>query len=106
MGFSWTKTYRSGKPFIGLGFYTRQNTEVCLIGTKGKTASMVIDHSISSVISSEIEKHSRKPAIVRNLIVKLLGDRPRVELFSRDYTEGWDVWGNEVECTAELGSAV
>ena len=25
---------------------------------------------------------------------------------SREEPEGWDVWGNEVECTAELPSAV
>ena len=25
------------------------------------------------------------------------GDLPRIELFARQKTEGWDVWGNEVE---------
>ena len=29
----------------------------------------------------------------------LLGDLPRVELFARQVTPGWDVWGNEVEPT-------
>lgn len=23
---------------------------------------------------------------------------PRIELFAREPHEGWDVWGNEVEC--------
>ena len=30
-------------------------------------------------------------------IVRLMGDLPRIELFARQKTEGWDVWGNEVE---------
>ena len=31
-----------------------------------------------------------------------MGDIPRVELFARKKTEGWDVWGNEVECDIDL----
>ena len=52
------------------------------------------------------EKHSKKPDFFRNMITETFGDLPRVELFCRYPAEGWDVWGNEVECTAELGSAV
>jgi site-specific DNA-methyltransferase (adenine-specific) len=26
----------------------------------------------------------------------LVGDLPRIELFARQKTDGWDVWGNEV----------
>ncbi|MDY0678293.1 hypothetical protein NMW59_11630 [Pasteurella multocida] len=25
-----------------------------------------------------------------------MGDLPRIELFARNKTDGWDVWGNEV----------
>ena len=39
---------------------------------------------------------SRKPDCVRDRIVELCGDLPRIELFARQRTEGWDVWGNEV----------
>lgn len=28
-----------------------------------------------------------------------MGDLPRVELFARQSTPGWDVWGNEVAST-------
>jgi len=44
----------------------------------------------------------KKPDIVRNRIVNLLGDIPRIELFARQKTEGWDVWGNEVESDINL----
>lgn len=40
--------------------------------------------------------HSRKPAIVRDRIVELLGDRKRVELFAREEVTGWNAFGDEV----------
>jgi len=42
-------------------------------------------------------QHSEKPSIVRDRIVELVGDIPRIELFARQKVEGWDAWGNEVE---------
>ena len=42
------------------------------------------------------KRKSKKPAIVRNKIVELVGDLPRIELFARQYSEGWDCGGNEV----------
>ena len=52
--------------------------------------------------SNIIEQHSKKPDEVRDKIVKLMGDQPRVELFARQKTPGWDVWGNEVNCTLTM----
>jgi N6-adenosine-specific RNA methylase IME4 len=43
------------------------------------------------------EKHSKKPDFFRNMIVETFGDLPRIELFARTKTDGWDVFGNEVE---------
>ena len=48
--------------------------------------------------------HSRKPEAAQD-IIEMVSDGPRVELFARRERPGWDVWGNEVECTAELTSA-
>lgn len=31
-----------------------------------------------------------------------MGDVPRIELFARQKTEGWDVWGNEAPDSVEL----
>ena len=44
-----------------------------------------------------IRQHSKKPDSVRGLITELVGELPRIELFARDKTDGWNVWGNEVE---------
>lgn len=49
------------------------------------------------IIDSIVEEHSKKPDIVRDKIVELMGDIPRIELFAREKTKGWDVWGNEID---------
>ena len=94
LGFNWVKKNKKGGNFIGMGWYTRSNAEVCLIATKGKVK--VLDHSISSIVESVPEKHSRKPIIVRDLIVRLCGRVPRIELFAREKTRGWYAWGFDV----------
>ena len=56
------------------------------------------------MIVSHIEEHSKKPQEARERIVQLMGDVPRIELFARKKTPGWDVWGNEVESDIEMES--
>ncbi len=92
-GFTWVKTYTSGKPVIGLGYWTRANAELCLIGTKGKIKRA--DNNVSQIILEPPREHSRKPDCARERIVKLMGDLPRIELFARQHAEGWDCWGDE-----------
>lgn len=36
IGFCWVKRNKNGSWFKGIGFYTKSNSEVCLIATKGK----------------------------------------------------------------------
>lgn len=101
LGFSWIKTNKKdGKPFFGVGHYTRSNCEVCLIAVKGKPIK--ISNKISSVLIAPRERHSKKPDIVREKIVQLCGDIPRLELFARESAPGWDVWGNEVNSELNL----
>ena len=92
--FVWVKKNK-GKdtPFFGCGAWTRANSEVCLLATKGTIQRL--DASISQIVESPIEEHSKKPDVVRELIERLVGKLPRVELFCRHPAEGWDVWGNE-----------
>lgn len=94
--FSWVKMNKKKKtPFVGMGYYTRANNEICLLATKGKPLKRK-SKSVQQVIMSEIEEHSKKPDIVRNRIIDLFGDMPRIELFARQHADGWDCWGNEV----------
>jgi len=97
LGFDWVKTSKNGNPSWGMGYYTRQNTEVCLIGVKPKPHRLKpLVRNVLSVIHSERREHSRKPDIIKDHIVSICGDLSRIELFAREKTEGWDVWGNEV----------
>ena len=59
---------------------------------------------VHQVIVSHIEEHSKKPEEARRRIEQLMGDVPRIELFARRETPGWDVWGNEVACS--LGTEI
>ena len=98
-GFSWIKKnknadiFSDGGLFWGMGYWTRSNNEICLLATKGKPKRLGKD--IHQVVVSKIENHSKKPDIIKDRIVELCGDVPRIELFARQKTKGWDVWGNE-----------
>lgn len=97
--FVWVKkNRRDGGNFWGMGTYTRANAEVCLLGvTPGfKAAERVLSHRAHQIIEAPFEGHSKKPDEARDKIVALLGDVPCIELFARQRTDGWDVWGNEV----------
>lgn len=95
VGFTWIKKNKNGGNFFGVGWYTKSNAEVCLIGVKGKAPK--ISNSISQMIETVREGHSKKPDIIRNKIVEFCGDISRVELFARQKTEGWDSIGNDID---------
>lgn len=95
VAFTWIKKNKiADSLFWGMGRWTRANAELCLLGTKGRPKR--INAGVHSVIESKIEEHSKKPDETKVRIIELLGDLPRIELFARQKTVGWDVWGNEV----------
>lgn len=87
-------------PFLGLGGWSRSNAEICLLGFKGKLTRK--SAKVRQIIYSPIEAHSKKPDETRDRIIQLCGDLPRVELFARQKTDGWDAWGNEVNSDINL----
>lgn len=100
-GFTWIKLNKKKQtPFFGMGRWTRRNSEICLLATVGKPKP--IRHDIFELVHSPIRGHSEKPEIIKTKIVELCGDLPRIELFARKETEGWDVWGDEVTNSIEL----
>jgi N6-adenosine-specific RNA methylase IME4 len=102
IGFNWVKkNKKSDSYFWGMGYYTRANSELCLLATKGKPLKRV-SKSVHQILDDRVMKHSQKPNSARKKIVELFGDIPRIELFARQKTEGWDVWGNEVESDIDL----
>jgi len=102
VAFTWIKTNKNnGKPFFGLGNWTRANAEICLLGFRGKLKRK--SNKVSQVVMSPLREHSRKPDEVRDQIVQLIGDLPRIELFARQTVKGWDCWGNETTKFNEKG---
>ncbi len=94
VAFNWVKTTKKNKYHFGGGNWTRSNPEICLLATKGKIKRQ--SASVRELCVSELREHSRKPDCIRDRIVELCGDLPRIELFARQKTLGWDAWGNEV----------
>ncbi len=95
VAFVWLKQNRKADSwYYGLGFWTRGNAEICLLATKGHPKR--VSNRVHQFVISHMEKHSKKPDEAREKIVQLMGDLPRIELFARQSTSGWDVWGNEV----------
>lgn len=93
VAFTWVKKTKNNKSFLGMGGWTRANAEVVLLATRGKPKR--IDAGIRQIIESTPQEHSRKPDIIREKIVQLMGELPRIELFARIKPHGWDVWGDD-----------
>ena len=92
--FNWAKLNKKADTyFMGCGYWTRANSEICLLATKGKPKRE--SKSVKQLIVSRIGRHSEKPEEARDRIVKLCGDLPRIELFARRSVGGWECWGNE-----------
>ena len=96
LGFVWVKrNIKSPGWFMGGGNWTRSNSEICLIGVKGRNKR--VSASVRQVCDAPRMEHSRKPPEIRERIIELCGDLPRIELFARQHADGWDCWGNETE---------
>lgn len=105
LAFAWSKTHAGGVLVSNLGRWTMGNVELCLLATKGSPKRVRSD--IKQIVVDVRREHSRKPDVVRQRIVDLMGDVPRIELFARNDgsknlfnenpLDGWDAWGNEVK---------
>lgn len=95
VAFTWVKRNPSGNGWkFGLGYWTRGNAEVCLLATRGKPKR--VSKCVAQLVEARVGEHSAKPPEVRDRIVELMGDLPRLEMFAREKAPGWDAIGNEV----------
>jgi N6-adenosine-specific RNA methylase IME4 len=78
--------------FTGLGYTTRHNVELVLLGRRGEPVRLVKD--VRELVISPVREHSRKPDEIYRRIERY-APGPRLELFARGQREGWDCWGNE-----------
>jgi N6-adenosine-specific RNA methylase IME4 len=100
--FVWTKANvkqiemfrEDATPDMLLGYWTRANTEFCLLGTRGKPKRIATD--VRQAIIEPRREHSRKPEGVHERVERLVGG-PYLELFARQQRPGWTVWGNQTD---------
>lgn len=93
--FTWVKSNSNGQTRMGLGHYTRGQSESVFLGVRGKGLKRKRTN-IRAVFHSRGMQHSRKPDEIRELIVDLFGAHTkRIELFARSRSAGWDVFGNQ-----------
>jgi len=106
VAFNWVKTNKDGLEkkvgddpfFTGLGYWTRANPELCLLGTRGRPKRKAKD--VRRLVVSERQEHSRKPVEVYERIERLV-DGPYLELFARETRSGWCALGNETTFTGK-----
>ena len=93
-GFCWVKTNPiAGSIATGMGYWTRSNTEVVFLATRGKPQR--VSKAVRQVVVAPRREHSRKPDEVHDRIEALV-QGPYLELFGRQERPGWTVWGNEI----------
>lgn len=99
--FAWIKTNHLRIPIdddefgsvaIGTGYWTRSNSEVCLLAKRGKPKRLNAD--VRQAIIEPRREHSRKPDCIHERIEHLVAG-PYLELFSRHSRPGWTTWGNQ-----------
>jgi N6-adenosine-specific RNA methylase IME4 len=91
---------------MGLGYTTRKNVEVCLLGRRGKPKRLAKDvrevvpappHELDhEPLVAPVRQHSRKPDEAYRRMERYAAG-PYLQLFGRESRPGWTVWGNEAE---------
>lgn len=94
--FTWVKLNPKGKGiYSGLGHWTNGNAELCLFAKRGRPKRVA--RNVKQIVMAPRGRHSVKPKEVRERIVELIGDVPRIELFARQKAQGYTSIGNEID---------
>lgn len=84
------------------GYYTLSQVEICLVGKKGKLPTPRGSRKERQFLSEMRGVHSKKPDEIRKRIERMFPTQKKLEMFARQTSDGWDVWGNEVATAVEL----
>lgn len=82
--------------FMGMGYWTRANVEVCLLATRGDIKRA--NKGVRQLVLAPVTEHSAKPWQVRTRIVELMDGyhRSKLEMYARERPMGgWRTWGTE-----------
>lgn len=114
--FAWCKIAKSEKPRKLPGFYSLGATEDLYLMVRGSMP--VVKKGLPQILNGDFDwiedtvftdvcqkPHSKKPDSVRDKLVEIFGDVPRIELFARNrdkMQDGWLSAGNQVHGTEGL----
>ena len=93
-GFQYKATMVWNKEKIGMGAWLRMQCEFCLIGIRGKPYWENTTHR--DIITEGRREHSRKPEAFYEMVEAITAGR-KLDYFSRQKREGWEVFGNDTE---------
>lgn len=90
------------KQRVNPGYYTMSQCEVCLVGKRGKIPENRGLRNVKQFLSEHRTRHSAKPAEIRTRITQMFPTHTKLELFAREASPGWAVFGNQVENSIQL----
>ena len=103
LAFDWVKITKNWKQHFGMGYWSRANSEICLLFFRGHPKrmnagvhSLIWEEYEPQVLAAKIGDHSEKPEAQYDKIESLVGG-PYLELFGRKKRKGWTVLGNEID---------
>jgi len=94
-GFTYKASFVWDKIKHNMGHYNSVRHEFLLICTRG-SCQPDVQKLFDSVQSIERTQHSAKPEFFREIIDTIYPHGPRIELFARQCSKGWDHYGNEI----------
>ena len=93
----WNLEYKGtlvwNKEKMGMGAWFRMQCEFCLVGIKGKPYWE--NTKYRDILNEPRREHSRKPDSFFTMVEEITLGR-RLEYFSREKRQGWEVFGNDV----------
>lgn len=96
---AWGFEYRTNfvwiKDKIGMGYHSRNQHELLLVGRRGEIPPPPVEARVSSVVYAPRTDHSAKPVEFYELIESFYPELQKIELFSRSQRDGWSAWGNQ-----------
>ncbi len=97
VAYRWIKTKKDGITPIGASG-PRPKLVALTTRKRGRVFPLLTEAQVQWVYARKAPRgsHSRKPAVVRDRIVELLGPRKRVEIFAREESDGWNAWGDQI----------
>lgn len=97
IAFIWKKITNKGNTCATVGAWTMKNCEICILGTKGNMLKHKKSNNTFQLVEAERTINSKKPNEIRNRIADIFPNIPKLEMFARMRSDGWDAWGNETD---------